>query len=251
MRKTIWLALVIAALGLSVGPAGAADDLWVVVGGVRMQGMPISSVPYTINNSGYYYLTADLTLSSGGTGIYLMADNVTINLMGYSLSYGGPSNYWSVGVWMNGHSNVEVRNGTVRGFTQGGIMENSSAGAKNRVINVRALNNIGHGIFLHGSGHLVENCTAAHNNVGIWIDSGEISGCVSANNSMGIWLQGPGSVLDNAVSNNTSYNFYLGNGVATSLLADGNSSYGLSTNYRQATGTTGSIVITANNAGKP
>jgi parallel beta-helix repeat protein len=239
------------ALGLNGGAAGAADDLWVVVGGVRMVGTPIKSVPYTITAPGYYYLTANLTVSgSNSYGIVVNADNVTLNLMGYSLSYA--STFWSVGVYMNGRSNVEVRNGTVRGFTQAGIMEGSTAGAKHRVINVRAVNNAGGlGIFLHGSGHLVENCTAANNRTGIWIDAGEITGCIAATNtSLGLWNHGPGSVLDNAVFNNTDNNFWLGNGVATSLLVDGNSAYGLGTNYGKPSGTTG-VVITANNAGTP
>ena len=240
-----------AAVVLSGAAAPAAAEFYVINGRGAAVGTKITSLPYAINAPGFYFLTGNLTLSSssGGGAISVNADDVTIDLMGFSLSYTG--SYWSVGVSMDGRTNVEVRNGTVRGFTQAGIMENGSAGSKHRVVNVRAINNTGGlGIFLHGSSHLVQDCTAANNNTGIWIDSGDITGCIAANNDIGIWNQGPGSVLDNTASNNTSSNFFLGNGVATSLLADGNSAFSRATNYGKPSGTTG-VVITANNAGKP
>jgi hypothetical protein len=250
MQRTIWLLPLIAAVCLLGATAPAAAQVYVINGGATTVGTPISSVPYPINAPGFYFLTGNLN-SSGSYAITVNADDVTLDLMGFSLSYTGSPGYWSVGVFMNGRSNVEVRNGTVQGFTEGCVAEYSTAGVKHRVVNVRALNgNGGHGIFLRGTGHLVENCTASNNNTGIWIDSGEISGCAAANNSIGIWLQGPGNLLDTTAFNNTSHNFYLGNGVATSLLADGNSAFGLSTNYGKPTGTTG-VVLTANNAGTP
>jgi hypothetical protein len=50
----------------------------------------IHSLPYRITSSGNYYLASDLT--SEGTGIAVLANNVDINLNGFSLTYGaGPA----------------------------------------------------------------------------------------------------------------------------------------------------------------
>jgi hypothetical protein len=45
----------------------------------------ISSLPFTITNSGSYYLAASLSGSSGQSGITVQADNVTLDLNGFAL----------------------------------------------------------------------------------------------------------------------------------------------------------------------
>jgi parallel beta-helix repeat protein len=122
---------------------------------------PISSLPYTISAAGSYYLTGNLTADANG--ILVDANNVTIDLAGFSMI--GPGSGTSYGVYMNGRRNVEIRNGTVRGFTGayplgGGICEDTGTG--HRVIGVRAVSN-GRGIVLRGSGHLVKDCTIVEN----------------------------------------------------------------------------------------
>ena len=122
---------------------------------------PISSLPYIISAAGSYYLTGDLT--SDANGIIVYANNVTIDLAGFSLI--GPGSGTSYGVYMDGRSNVEIRNGTVRAFRGayplgGGIVEDGGTG--HRVIGVRAVSN-GRGIVLRGSGHLVKDCTLVEN----------------------------------------------------------------------------------------
>ena len=49
---------------------------------------PISSLPYTITNSGSYYVTGNLESSSHG--IVIDASGVTVDLMGFSLTRDGP-----------------------------------------------------------------------------------------------------------------------------------------------------------------
>ena len=83
------------------------------------------------------------------------------------------------------------------------------------------------------------------------MDSGLITDSVASHNGYaGIDFGGPGSLLGNTVSNNTTTNFYLGRDVATSILVDRNSTFGLSSfyNYYITSGTTG-VVITVNNTG--
>jgi hypothetical protein len=45
---------------------------------------PISSLPFTITNSGSYYLTTNL--NSAGQGITISADNVAIDLSGFGIT---------------------------------------------------------------------------------------------------------------------------------------------------------------------
>jgi parallel beta-helix repeat protein len=122
---------------------------------------PISSLPYTISAAGSYYLTGNLT--SDANGIVVDANNVTIDLAGFSMT--GPGSGVSYGIYMNARRNVEIRNGTVQGFTGpyplgGGICEDDGTG--HRVIGVRVVSN-GRGIVLRGSGHLVRDCTLVQN----------------------------------------------------------------------------------------
>jgi hypothetical protein len=59
----------------------------------------IASLPFTITNSGSYYLTKNLTYSTGSAGITVSADNVTIDLGGFSLvGTGGGTNISAITV---------------------------------------------------------------------------------------------------------------------------------------------------------
>ena len=50
---------------------------------------PISSADYVISNSGSYYLTSNLTAAAGQNGITVNADDVTIDLNGFTLTGSG------------------------------------------------------------------------------------------------------------------------------------------------------------------
>lgn len=227
MRRSFLAALVVVVL-LGVNPVSADDGFYVVaMGGV---GTKITSLPYDITKSGFYYLGGDLT--STGHGITVNANDVTIDLMGFSLSYTGTAEF-KYGVLMLGNQNVEVRNGTVRGF-YGGIEENFTTGSNHRVINVRAVYNTESGIVLNGNAHVIKSCTGSFNNWGIVINgSGEITHCIAyKNNYAGIKLGGAGICKNNHASHNVNRNFYLGEAsTITPLLVSENSSSGSPINY--------------------
>ena len=124
-----------------------------------------STAEYKITQSGSYYLTGDVNVvSTAKHGIYVDVDDVTIDLMGYTLK--GPDSGTGYGIYMYSRTNVEIRNGTVRDFYYG-IFENGS-GRGHRVIGVRAVSNGNYGIYHSGSCHLVKDCTAVENvSVGI------------------------------------------------------------------------------------
>jgi len=196
-----------------------------------------STAEYKITQSGSYYLTGDVTVTSTTKhGIQVDVNDVTIDLMGYTLK--GPDSGNKYGIYIAGErSNVEVRNGTVRDFYHG-IFENSGSGRGHRVINVRVVSNSTIGIFLNGSGHLVKDCTAVENgSYGIYAGNGSTvtgntacdnnggygiyagSGCTVTGNTArdnnggnGIGASGGSTVTGNTAYSNGSYGITAGNG---------------------------------------
>ena len=247
MKKISFLALIMALI--FGGSAVWADGEYVLPGGV---GTKITSLPYTINQPGYYYFGGNLSINLTGSSaaITVNADNVTLDLMGCNLTNTqNPSSYDAFGIRMDGRNNVEIRNGTIMGFTEG-IWETSASGAKHRLINLR-LDTCHDAIYLSGSNHLVKDCTAANNVYGIWINGGTISNCVACDNTnTGIRLSvGSGSVLGNIANNNTIHNFSLGTAnTATNIMVNRNSASGLTPDYYMPSGSTG-VLISALNAG--
>ena len=61
MKRIVWLVLFMVAVVLAGGDAAwGQGDFYVIAGGGRV-GTRISSVPYTISKSGFYFLGGDLT----------------------------------------------------------------------------------------------------------------------------------------------------------------------------------------------
>lgn len=239
--------LVAMVLAVVLCGAAARADFYVVGAGGPPVGTRITSVPYTISNPGFYYFGKNLTHSDSGNAITVDANDVTLDLMGFSLTKSGAIGV-NTGIYMNGRTNVEIRNGTLRGFNSG-IYEEGFLGNRHRIINVRAINN-NNGIWLCATDHLVKGCNASNNGgFGIIMGTGSIIDCVATNNNTGIYMNGPGNVLGNSVFNNSFRNFQLGGGGATAILADRNSAFGLATNYYVEPGTTG--IQWGLNAGSP
>ena len=255
VKRFLLLALVFSVM-VTTAPALADDDFYVVAGGGAV-GTKITSLPaagLTISTPGFYFLGCNLTFSGPGShAINITADDVTLDLMGFSLiGPGGGVGY--NGINFTGRTNVEIRNGTVRGFAGAAVQDADpfKNGNKHRISNVRVTNNF-NGVLLYGNNHLIKNCSASNNTAyGLYMDSGLICDSVANNNNNGVYLGGPGSVLGNTACNNSAHNFWLG--VAsepnpTSILVDRNSAFGLINNYYKAA--IGGVVITANNSPMP
>lgn len=226
MKRKYWLLLLVFAVLLNGTPLLAASDFYVIAAGGSGVGTKITSVPYTINSSGFYYLTGDLTYSGPNSAITVNANNVTIDLMGFTLIQAG--DLGAKGIYMVDRNNVEVRNGTVSSFGYN-IIE-SGSGVNHRILNVRALNTKGGwSIQLNGDNHLVQGCSISNNYSGIIIGSGIIANCVVCSNTdTGIQLLGTGSVIGNIANSNISKGFNLGTG---NIVVDRNSASGNGTNY--------------------
>jgi parallel beta-helix repeat protein len=214
------------------GQAAWADgDFYVVAvgGGV---GTKITSVPYEIKTSGFYYLGCNLTCPTGN-GITVTVDDVTIDLMGFCLS-GHLATDGFNGIWLNGHKNVEVRNGTLTAWGVG-VSEGSIDSSGHRVINIRAKAN-DYGIALKGSGHLVKGCTALDNTGrGISLSGmgcNTVSGNVTSNCGYGIELLAGGSVIGNTVTCNAGQTgISLSTSTGDPIIMDQNTVSGDGTHY--------------------
>ena len=82
---------------------------------------PISSVPFTISSSGSYYLTTNLTVSSGNA-ITIATNGVTLDLAGFTIIGTAPS-ATGYAIFLNsGLSDLTIFNGHIRG----GVTNNGS-----------------------------------------------------------------------------------------------------------------------------
>jgi parallel beta-helix repeat protein len=149
---------------------------------------PISSVPYTITESGSYYLSANAqTTSSLFNGITIWANNVTLDLKGFSLI--GDETAGLHGISIEGtHKNITIRNGTITNWGGNGIEAPDTNSC--RVEDLQVIDNKRSGIHLPGDGQIVTNCTVSNN------------GTSASNYVYGINVGIGSTVTDCTVSNN-------------------------------------------------
>jgi hypothetical protein len=259
MKKQICLLALIGVLLLSAAPAWAQGDFFVIAGGGPPVGTKITYVPYTIpsDQPGFYYLAGNLTYSStSGSAITVNADNVTLDLMGFTIT--GTNTPGPIGIYLGNQSNVTIRNGTIYGFDLG--IKTGFISGSNRVVNVKFSHTGACSVELFGHNNLLKGCSSINTVANspyvstMYIDEGTITGCTVFNSGIGgIGMHGPGNVIGNISYGNagvTDYagNFTLGNGGP--ILVDRNSAFGKNPpNYLIYSGA--NVTITANNAGTP
>lgn len=197
----------VAALCLTAAPAAHAVDGVIELSEASAGG---GLYLFTLSTPGSYRLTSDLDATASVNGILINTSNVTLDLNGFTIHGGGEIGATD-GVGMAGVSNVEVRNGAVRGFLRYGVF---AANATNvRVIDVRALDNLEDGINLEGQGasqggHLIRNCNASGNGddgLRMIANGGLIEGNVSFDNG-GSGIEAPLNQIGiggNVVDDNT------------------------------------------------
>ena len=233
VKRFLLMALVLSVM-VTTGPVLADSDFYVIAGGGATVGTKISSVPFIINTPGFYFFSRNLDHSGTEVAILVNANNVTIDLMGFSLGHSGIGGLGQ-GIALSNCNNVEIRNGTIRGFYNG-IFDPSTSGNNHRVINIAAINpgigTSGYNILLAGTDHLVKNCTASNCGAGgILIGSGTITGCrASGNGTHGFIIElGPGNFIGNVARNNrgTGFRFYG----SSKIMLDQNSASDNTPNY--------------------
>jgi hypothetical protein len=125
---------------------------------------PISSAPFTISQSGSYYLTTNISVTSG-TAITITASNVTLDLNGFKISstaFGGGT---GSGILIQSAKNVAISNGQIEGRE---VFDNAflhGINSSSSLINVRVTDVSVFGCGLNGinlgdqSSSVVERCT--------------------------------------------------------------------------------------------
>lgn len=239
---------------------------------------PISSLPYTISAPGSYTLTGNLIANGSTGGITISADNVTLDLNGFALIGGGSGSVAGINV-PSDQKNIVIRNGTVRGWTNGGV---NASNANNSVIEgLRVSNNSASSSFSNvagisiGNGSTVKNCHVAQNtnchgisvgsacfvtgciakgnsNVGIrMVDRCYVLENISDSNGTGITGGSGNRIEDNSCTSNTNAGVLISSGSTNNLIIR-DSARNNSPNYNIATGNRyGTIVnLTPSSAGQ-
>lgn len=210
-----------------------------------------ASVLYRLTQPGSYYLTSNVTVPAGKSGILIGSDAVTIDLNGFAIIGQNGSGY-GISTSNSSFNNGVIRNGTIKGMgSQGiGLLECQSA----RVIDVNVLGCQAHGIVVAG-GSVVRNCTASYcAGSGIMtVGNCSIIGCTSTFNASGFNCQYSSDQIEDCVaSNNTGFGFAVNNSVMTRCVADTNGGAGIEGGYGdritgcRATYNTGSGIVASN-----
>lgn len=208
-----------------------------------------ASAVFLINASGSYYLTGNLTGVSGKAGLQITADDVEIDLCGFTLTGVSGATF---GVNFASRSRVTVRNGIVRNWPSGGVSGISSPAA--RLSGLKTELNAGNGIFV-GEAGTVSDCVSrgntgssggiitgvrslvlrcvANSNGGSGISAGgesQVIDCIaSLNGSVGIGASGSACRISGctAVSNVTGINHGSGGAIIERCVARSNSGTGI------------------------
>lgn len=170
---------------------------------------PISVLPCVTTNSGSYYATTNLTGAAGTNGITVVANDVTIDLRGFTLA-GVPGSLAGVKV-LGARTNLTIENGIIRNWGGDGVgVEGSLRGGRFSRLTVST--NGGAGLEA-GMACLISECVAHANGLqGIKVvDGSVVVHCTSSyNQSHGFY--GPYSLFRGCLAAyNTGSGFYVYN----------------------------------------
>jgi hypothetical protein len=183
---------------------------------------PIASLPFTISSPGAYYITANLTGVSGSDGIDILAQNVDLDLGGFTLTgVAGSGQGISVPSGPVGH--ITIRNGSVVNWPLYGVVAtNANNGRLERLL---ASGN-GLGGLAIGANSLVDDCSANASpgipsntgpstfaGVGITVgDACRVMDCTtSSNGNIGIMAGADVVISDSTATSNAFYGIVVGN----------------------------------------
>ena len=194
------------------------------ISGIEGACYEIRSLPATLSQSGTYKLTADLACAQDNDGITIAADDVTIDLNGFTITGAGQTTGTTGDGITNASNtvrNITITNGIIRDFVEHGIDL-----VDQRSITIRNITSYNNGDFgiRAGYGGNISNCTADSNTGGgIYVNRS----MVAKNNSCyGNSQYGLYATEYNTISNNSVYGTTVGTGTANLggiyLAGDGN-----------------------------
>ena len=153
MRTARYLIAVVRGLALTLGAVPAQAETTACT--------PITAVPTTITVQGIYCLTQHLNTDiTTGNAIEIQTNNVILDLNSFKLGglAAGPGT-GAVGIRAIDRQNITIKNGIVRGFFRGILLDDSGGGASQGhvVEDIRADQNTFIGIQVNGRGSLIRN----------------------------------------------------------------------------------------------
>jgi parallel beta-helix repeat protein len=171
------------------------------------------SAMIVISQSGSYYLASNIVATTGfqGSGIVVSADDVTLDLNGFSIVGSGVGNSVSSGISCasNTGKRLSIRNGKVRGWAGSGIDAKTSGGSNAVITEVHASDNGGSG-FSVSEDSVLTRCTSTSNTEhGFHLGtSNTVTDCTADNNgSSGFRVGLAGSLRGCTARFNTQYGF--------------------------------------------
>ncbi len=183
MRAAVFFAIGFFGLGMATS---AAQTVTACTG-------TIDFLPTTISKSGVWCLKKNLrVVRDTGPGIEIMADNVTIDLGGFTIWGSSRKGAAETGISAASRNNITIRNGTIVGFGTGVFLtRNGRRGSGHVVENIRIKSSYGYGIFVSGDGMILRNNQVLNT----WMNGATDSGVM-----FGIYAQGKGLLIsDNSV----------------------------------------------------
>jgi len=198
------------------------------------------SAEFLIIQPGSYYLTTNVVGVSSEHGINISANNVTLDLNGFSVQ--GSSSALDAIYIHAGYTNVTVRNGNISGWgnTSPFYGFGIECYANNVILERLKVSANRYGIYLDSSG-VVRDCNYYNNaSNGVYVATGTVSGCEALNNAAnGIYVV-TGAVSDCVALNNVSYGIEVGNNCTVRDCTSDNNYDGIFVNgsYSQITGNT-------------
>jgi parallel beta-helix repeat protein len=137
---------------------------------------------FIISQPGSYYLTGNITGAADKNGISIQASDVTIDLNGFALISGGGTSVRGIDVPAD-QKNISIRNGTVRGWTRGGVRADSGRNTLAEKLRLSDNINVGAVGIMVGLGSLIRDCTANANGTGFkTLDRCQVINCISTEN---------------------------------------------------------------------
>lgn len=209
-------------------------------------GTAINSLPYTINTSGSYYLTANCTASSG---IQINTDNVTIDLRGFTLDgnkavthaitaskkkniilkNGIIVNWYACGLYLYDSNNCRIENLSFSNIGYAAVGAGNNSIIRNcAVINCRSNS---YAAISAGVGAVISDCVVSDcNYIGIKADKAVISNCsVKKCVDVGMMTTDTSTIKNCLSVSNGDYGLQVSNGsIVEGCTAIGNTGYGMS-----------------------